>query len=135
MIKSIRMDYAAYLQHFGIRPSESRIAVLKDLDENRTHATVDEIFARLKEQQFSLATIYNTLNLLSQKNIIRAIKIENTIVRYDFDNGFHAHFQCTKCGKIIDIPIYRRPSLQIPADIKITQEDYFIYGLCADCQK
>ncbi|MCQ2345488.1 MAG: transcriptional repressor [Paludibacteraceae bacterium] len=129
-------DAISYLQQYGIRPSSGRVAVLNDLESHRTHSTVDEIYARLKsDKDISLASVYNTLNLLVAKKVIKSIQFEDKVTRYDFSRQLHAHFRCIKCGKIVDIPVSRRATITLPPDFKLEEEDYLISGLCSDCSK
>lgn len=127
------------LKQYHMSVSKPRIAVVEDLMQHHVHATADEIFNRLSDNDntdssISRASVFNTLNTLTQKGAIRAIQIEDGVTRYDIDTSLHGHYRCLRCGKIIDFCIMRRPSMELPEGYTTTQEDYFIIGLCPNCK-
>ena len=99
--------YVKILKQNQLKITPQRLAIMKFLDEHRTHPTVDEIYSELKEKNPSLSktTVYNSLEILSEHNIIQTLAISNSELRYEFENKMHHHFLCKKCGKIIDMQI------------------------------
>ena len=73
----------------------------------KTHPKVEEIYSALKKEVPSLSknTIYNTLNYLSELNIIKSLIIDENEARFDGVTDNHGHFKCSKCGKIYDFDI------------------------------
>lgn len=130
--------YKDILKENNIRCTHQRIEVLRYLDENRIHPTVDEMYSELKSDIPSLSktTVYNSLEVLEKNGIIKSITLSGTELRYDFDTSMHYHFVCEKCGKIIDF------SLQYPNLQKIKEEGHeinnvfgHIEGICSSCLK
>jgi len=129
------MDVAKMLQDKGIRPSIIRIMVLEYLLEHRVHPTVEEVYEALlkKAPTLSKTSVYNTLHLLAENNIILEITIDPAKVRYDADTNLHGHFKCDKCLKVWDFAVGQvQTSLSKEFDIK-TKEIYFT-GLCDKCK-
>ncbi|KAA3620230.1 MAG: transcriptional repressor [Calditrichaeota bacterium] len=93
------------LEAKGVKPSFQRISVLKYLLQENNHPSVDTIYKNLVSQipTLSRTTVYNTLKLLSEKEVISTLSISNTDLRFDFVGEPHDHFQCNTCGKIYDI--------------------------------
>ena len=123
------------LQDKGIRPSIIRIMVLEYLLEHRVHPTVEEVYEALlkKAPTLSKTSVYNTLHLLAENNIILEITIDPAKVRYDADTNLHGHFKCDKCFKVWDFAVGQvQTSLSKEFDIK-TKEIYFT-GLCDKCK-
>ncbi len=129
------MNAVEMLQKKGIRPSIIRIMVLEYLLEHRTHPTVEEVYEALlvKAPTISKTSIYNTLHLLAQNDIILEITIDPAKVRYDADTTLHGHFKCDNCLDIWDFAVGQvQTSLSKEFDIK-TKEIYFT-GLCDKCK-
>lgn len=94
-----------HLEKYGIRPSIQRTAVMNYLLKNRTHPTADEIYSALEKDipRLSRTTIYNTLHLLHEHGAILMLNIDPSTTHFDGYTHPHAHFYCTKCGKVHDI--------------------------------
>lgn len=129
------MDAVALLKEKGIRPSLIRIMVLEYLLSHRTHPTVEEVYEALIKNvpTLSKTSVYNTLHLLAEKEIILEITIDPTKVRYDADTSLHGHFKCDSCLNVWDFAVGQvQTSLPKEFDIK-TKEIYFT-GLCEKCK-
>ena len=96
---------AEKLRMLGIRPSPQRLAVYSFLLQNPCHPTADAIYQAVKKEQPALSrtTIYNTLKLLIQGKAVSTVIIEDGELRYDANRKFHAHFKCSRCGRIYDV--------------------------------
>jgi Fe2+ or Zn2+ uptake regulation protein len=125
-----------YLLQKKINPSYQRLKILEHLMSSTSHPTVDMIHRTLSEEipTLSKTTIYNTLNLFLKKGLIKGLTIEENEVRYDADTSPHAHFKCTICGKVFDIPIDFPPQVGETVYGHIVKEKHFyMKGICKDC--
>lgn len=127
------MNISNYLQSFGIRPSLHRSEVMKYLYENRTHPTAETIYAALSPTipTLSKTTVYNILNLLSEKGAIQSLTIDPRQCHYDGDTSSHAHFFCTECGELYDIFI---EPFKIECEHEVTHSQLYIKGICKHCK-
>ncbi|MFA8344094.1 MAG: Fur family transcriptional regulator [Rhodothermaceae bacterium] len=93
------------LEEKGVKPSFQRLSVLKYLMKSKNHPSVDKIFKALSQDipTLSKTTVYNTLNLLTEKGIVTALNINDTEVLYDYIFKPHAHLLCTECGHVYDV--------------------------------
>lgn len=93
------------LESKGVKPSFQRISVLKYLLRENNHPSVDTIYKSLVPDipTLSRTTVYNTLKLLSEKEVIATLTISDTDLRFDFISEPHDHFQCKQCGTIYDV--------------------------------
>ena len=121
----------------NIRPSVQRLAVMEYLLTYRSHPSVEEIYAALHPTipTLSKTTIYNTLNLFLEYGAVQALTIDEKQVRYDADCTDHAHFRCTKCGKLYDFP---QPTFNdnniVSSGFKIDRCHVYLSGMCKECQ-
>lgn len=94
------------LEQCSLTPTPQRIAVVKSVMGAHKHLSADAVFKRARRicHSVSRATVYNTLNLLVEKRILKAqILLEETIV-FDTNTRPHHHFIDEETGEITDIP-------------------------------
>ena len=120
-----------------IQPSLQRIKIYEFLLGNKSHPTADEIYNNINKELavISKATVYNTLKLFVDKNIISEITIDNTEARYDYNTEFHGHLKCEKCGKLYDLEI--KPDFLDSLNIEgfeINNSHLYIKGICKKCK-
>ena len=129
-------NISSYLQENKIKPSFQRIKVYEYLLEKRNHPTVDMIYQNLVNEipTLSKTTIYNTLKLFVEQNIVAIINIEDNETRYDADISTHGHFKCRTCGKVYDFH-YNNSNLDIKnlKHFKIEKTHLYLNGICANC--
>ncbi len=133
MIRKIKSE----LTNKGVRPLKHRIAVYRYLVENPTHPTVDEIYSSLKVKMNSISrtTVYNVLNLLSDKGVIQQVSIDKTEMRYDANVENHIHFRCKVCNEVFDLHTTPFPSIAIPNEFEVDQTEINVSGICPTCAK
>ncbi|MCG8538436.1 MAG: transcriptional repressor [Clostridia bacterium] len=125
-----------YLKKYGIKPSLQRIKIFEYLINHRNHPTVDTIYRELVKEipTLSKTTVYNTLNLFMEKDIVTVITIEENEARYDADTSFHGHFKCETCGNVYD---FNLNSSHIKDDIlkkfEIKERHVYFKGKCESC--
>lgn len=125
------------LELHGIKPSLQRMAVMEYLMTHRTHPTAEMIFNHLYPEipTLSKATVYNTLNLLVERGVVRIITIEEKCARYDACMDPHIHFRCRKCGAILDVNVDSHWIPTMPAGITVDMSETYCIGTCAECNK
>ena len=125
-----------FLMKEGINPSFQRLKIYEYLQNNRVHPTVDTIYSDLCRQipTLSKTTIYNTLNLFEQRDIIKSLTIEKNELRYECDLRPHAHFKCTECGQVYDIwhELPRITEKTIDGH-QVTEQQFYLRGICKNC--
>ena len=110
--------------------------MLEYLVKEHGHPTVDDIYAFLSPQipSLSKATIYNTLNCFVKAGLARVIRINGEEKRYDIALHNHGHFNCERCGTIINFKI-DIDSIRIDdlAQFEIRGKNVYFNGLCPNC--
>src|SRR4030066_1156409 len=94
----------AGLKDKGILLTIQRSAILEFLQGNTHHPTADEIYQSLRGiyPALSRATVYNTLDLFKQHELVHEVTIERNKAHYDYNTEPHHHFFCRRCGGIYD---------------------------------
>tara|TARA_X000000950_G_scaffold252799_1_gene315247 strand:- start:397 stop:816 length:420 start_codon:yes stop_codon:yes gene_type:complete len=69
------------------------------------HHTAEDIFKKANKNslQVSLATVYNTLNSLTDIGMLKAIRTTGDKIYFDTNLKEHFHFYCENSGNLTDI--------------------------------
>jgi Fur family transcriptional regulator, iron response regulator len=97
---------ADQLREHGIQPSAQRVAVAEYVLRTDEHPSADQVFAKVRDRLpvLSRATIYNTLNLLVERGLLRELVLAEGRVVFDPNTSPHHHFIDEKTGRIEDVP-------------------------------
>lgn len=138
----MKNKYHQILQDAGIRPSIQRIAIYGYLCEHPVHPDVETVYNDLFPiyPTLSKTTVYNTLKLFEEKNIVQSLKIDDDKLRFDAEIKEHFHFKCTACGQIFDIFLdsqtqgfSKNIKTLIPQEFSISKCQTNIWGMCSNC--
>lgn len=125
-----------FLESRSVKPSYQRLRILEYLITHRNHPSVDTIYTTLSKEipTLSRTTIYNTLKLFAENDIVSTLTIVDSELRYDFTVTPHAHFQCNKCGAVLDVPLETDLfKLEYIAGHKTEDVQIHFKGLCKNC--
>lgn len=141
-------EYERALQHLRdrhVRLTPQRKLILRYLIDHHTHPCVEMIYDDLKDQadNISMATIYNTVKLLVDQQLVIELKNGDGSTHYDYFGHPHYHVVCDKCGMIEDVFDSRYATMiknlqQITREktnFLIAQTDVEVHGICPNCQK
>jgi Fe2+ or Zn2+ uptake regulation protein len=100
------VDCVKLLKDRGIRPSAHRLAVAECVLATDQHPSADQVLARVRRRfpMISRATVYNTLNTLVEKGLLRELILAEGRVVFDPNTKAHHHFIDETSGVIEDIP-------------------------------
>lgn len=130
-------EIKAILQKKDIRLSHQRLLILDYLLVNHNHPTAEDIYLDLKkiDPVISQATVYNTLNLFSEKGIIKELDFNMQSKRYEFAKKSYGHFICEKCGKIKDFEVMDSPIAKELDKYTLESVELIYRGICPDCKE
>ena len=99
-------DTIAKLREYGIRPTPQRVVVAEYVLATTQHPSADEVWEAVRKgcPTISRATVYNTLNLLVDKGLLRTQLLREGTVVFDPNVARHHHFTDLKTGRIYDVP-------------------------------
>lgn len=94
------------LTDHGIQPSAQRVAVADYVLYTTDHPSADQVWAEVKRSfpMLSRATVYNTLNLFTEKGLLRELVLAEGKVVFDPKLDPHHHFLDEESGEIVDVP-------------------------------
>lgn len=132
---------ARRIQSAGFKLTLPRQAVLEVLESSEGHLTPAEVLARAQSIYPSLgrATVYRTLELLTNLGVVRPIFLGERGVCLTLAEGGHHHLVCNDCGAVIEFDectvgeleqeLAQRLNFQIRGHL------LEFYGLCAQCRQ
>ena len=105
---------AERLRTAGIQPTSQRLKIASLLLGAPQHLTAEQILVSLQGEgvRVSKATVYNTLNLLAGKGVIRQLAVDGDRTWFDSNTTPHFHFQDTETGALTDLA---------PEDVRFAQ--------------
>ncbi len=117
--------------------SKQRNLILSIINESNDHPTANEIYEISKKTipNISLGTVYRNLNLLVEHGMIKTVKTNDNMERYDKIFNKHNHFICNKCNKIYDIFKENENKKQSINGHTILDIDITYSGICENCIK
>lgn len=129
------------LRDKNLKVTPQRLAIYKYLLGTTSHPTAQEIYSEIKIQfpSISFATVYKTLNILRDANLVLEFNVGGDCFRYDANVAPHPHFICRCCEQVSDLEVPSSVSLigEFLADANkgyvIEHTDMYLYGICRDC--
>lgn len=139
-LEAIKEVFTEYLIQKKHRKTPERYAILECIYRHEGHFNAELLFNLMpKEYRVSLATVYNTLELLQESHLIVKHQFGEQVAQYEktFGNNIHHHLVCTKCGKIKEFSDKQiRTMIQNKKFVHFDTFRYslYLYGLCSKCK-
>jgi Fur family peroxide stress response transcriptional regulator len=126
-------------KELGLKLTPQRLAILNLLEGNTKHPSAEEIYNQLKPQypSLSLATVYNTLEVLTRAGELQEIRIKADKRHFDPNPAPHGHFLCRICESIHDLDAAPL-EIETPLNIKgylVEEYTLYFYGICPRCRE
>ena len=130
----------ADLRRAGLKLTSQRVAIVRELADDLSHPTAQELFERLRPAfpTMSFATVYNTLDALAKVGLLGSLRL-GSAVRFDPNTTAHHHAVCDRCGAVLDLPA-EEPSASSKAAVArlgggftVRLEQRIYRGLCGRC--
>jgi len=99
-----REEHSIGLKDSNLKVTPQRIAVLKALNKLKDHPTADKIkeYVVRNHPNIAVGTIYKTLETFVEKGLVKKVKTEKDVMRYDSILDKHHHLYCEDTERIED---------------------------------
>lgn len=148
-MKYDREQFKRILKENGLKVTRQRLVALEAISScPEEHLSADEIFALVKVDcpEIGLATVYRTIQLLSELHLIDRINFDDGYVRYEMGSAFdreqkhhHHHLICSNCGKVIsfqdDLLEELEEKIARTTGFEVVDHEVKLYGHCKDCRR
>ncbi|PXW91696.1 transcriptional regulator [Streptohalobacillus salinus] len=139
-----RIKKLLHAQSYKLTPQrEATVRVLLEREED--HLSAEDVYLLVKEKapEIGLATVYRTLELLSELKIVDKINFGDGVSRYDLRKEgaahFHHHLVCMECGTVEEIveDLLEDVEKIVERDWQFKVKDHRLtfHGICRKCQQ
>jgi Fur family peroxide stress response transcriptional regulator len=99
-----RKEIAEKLSEKGLRVTPQRIAIFGAIIRLNNHPTAENIIEYIKKNypNISVGTVYKVLDSFVENDLLKKVKTEGGIMRYDPLQSTHHHLYCEESDRIED---------------------------------
>src|SRR5437764_10782984 len=138
--KSVKKIFSDYLEKNHHRKTPERFEVLDEVYSMKEHFDVEHLFKAMKSKnsQVSRATIYNTIDLLLESNLIMKHQFGKNLALYEKSYAYkqHDHLICEDCEHVFEFCDPRIQQIQsMMGDLlkfNITHHSLHLFGKCRE---
>lgn len=107
MIEGIQERVDEFVRRMGLRKTRQRDFIVKSVFSKDDHFTAEELYDRVRKTSstISRATVYRTLTLLVEMEVLRQIDLGDSQITYDpnfLNKPSHNHLVCIDCGRVVE---------------------------------
>lgn len=111
----IREKFDVFIRRKGLRRTQQRDRIISEIFSRDEHFSADELYDRVRksDENASRATVYRTLALLVEADLLREIDLGDDHTTYDpnfTDRPSHNHLVCIDCGKVVE---FEDPGIEV----------------------
>lgn len=125
--------------------TQRRIIIDVILENQGYHLSPEQIYDKVKDKypEIGLATVYRTLQLLEELDIVYKLNFNDGCNRYEVNSNSsdhrHHHLICLRCGNVLEVELDLLENLEEEIEnegkFKIVDHNVKFFGYCENCRK
>ena len=142
LFEKVKETFTEFLKKNKQRKTPERYAILERIYKHNGHFNAEWLYKEMQKDEYpvSLATVYNTLELLLNSNLIIKHQFGQQEAQYEkaFDDKVHHHLVCTDCGKVKEFSDKLvRNTIQNKrfTYFQVSNYSLYVYGICNKCKQ
>jgi Fur family ferric uptake transcriptional regulator len=126
------------LRQRGFRMTPQRLSILEALHHDG-HLSPAQLYARVRQTGMTEATVYRTLEFLTENRIIFSAQNEGGHLTYELGGHDHHHLICRDCGAQVEIEHGALQDLigqlEQQTGYRLNTGHLTLFGMCPVCQQ
>lgn len=143
ILKEVLGIFSSYLETHAHRKTPERFAILEEIYRRDDHFDAEALYIHMKNSNYrvSRATVYNTLELLINCDLVKKHQFGKNLAQYEKSYGYkqHDHVICANCGKVVEFCDPRIQNIKNMVgellNFQITHHSLNLYGICGTCSR